>query len=197
MKLKSIITGATLIAVSFISAGANAVVVDVVNMTFQSGATFSGDVSFANNYSSVTGVTGILTGYQYGNYNYQGSGFDSINWVLSIGNNFSTGANNYSTFLMDGSTGGAFSNFIQFAYNYAAAPTLIFTSGVSLGGSNVATDNYINYVDPMVSGTISPFGTISSVPEPQTYAMLLAGLGLIGFVVYRRKNEPSDMLMAA
>ncbi|MDE2388812.1 MAG: PEP-CTERM sorting domain-containing protein [Betaproteobacteria bacterium] len=26
------------------------------------------------------------------------------------------------------------------------------------------------------------------VPEPETYAMLLAGLGLIGFVGYRRKQ---------
>jgi hypothetical protein len=35
------------------------------------------------------------------------------------------------------------------------------------------------------------------VPEPETYALLLAGLGLIGFTVYRRKNDSSNMLMAA
>jgi hypothetical protein len=35
------------------------------------------------------------------------------------------------------------------------------------------------------------------VPEPTTYAMLLAGLGLIGFVAYRRKDDSSNMLMAA
>jgi len=27
------------------------------------------------------------------------------------------------------------------------------------------------------------------VPEPQTYAMMLAGLGLMGFVARRRKQE--------
>ncbi|MDP2706329.1 MAG: PEPxxWA-CTERM sorting domain-containing protein [Burkholderiales bacterium] len=27
------------------------------------------------------------------------------------------------------------------------------------------------------------------IPEPQTYAMMLAGLGLMGFVARRRKQE--------
>jgi hypothetical protein len=35
------------------------------------------------------------------------------------------------------------------------------------------------------------------VPEPSTYAMMLAGFGLIGFITYRRKNNSSNMLMAA
>jgi hypothetical protein len=38
---------------------------------------------------------------------------------------------------------------------------------------------------------------ISSVPEPSTYALLLAGLGLIGFIAYRRKSNSSNLLMAA
>jgi hypothetical protein len=29
------------------------------------------------------------------------------------------------------------------------------------------------------------------VPEPQTYAMMLAGLGLLGFAAHRRKQEPA------
>ena len=31
----------------------------------------------------------------------------------------------------------------------------------------------------------------SAVPEPETYAMLLAGLGLLGFTARRRKQDPS------
>jgi PEP-CTERM motif len=38
---------------------------------------------------------------------------------------------------------------------------------------------------------------VSAVPEPSTYAMLLAGLGLIGFIAYRSRNNSSNMLVAA
>ena len=37
----------------------------------------------------------------------------------------------------------------------------------------------------LLSDTVSP---VSPVPEPETYAMLLAGLGLMGFTARRRKN---------
>jgi len=46
-----------------------------------------------------------------------------------------------------------------------------------------------------VQGLLSPTGAatsdifITSVPEPETYAMMLAGLGLIGFISSRRKNS--------
>jgi hypothetical protein len=38
--------------------------------------------------------------------------------------------------------------------------------------------------------------TVSAVPEPETYAMMLAGLGLIGFIAYRRKSDSSIMFGA-
>ena len=37
------------------------------------------------------------------------------------------------------------------------------------------------------------FTLASPVPEPQTYAMLLAGLGLVGFLARRRKNHHDTM----
>ncbi|OIQ87555.1 PEP-CTERM motif protein [mine drainage metagenome] len=37
------------------------------------------------------------------------------------------------------------------------------------------------------------FTPASPVPEPQTYAMLLAGLGLVGFLARRRKNQDDAM----
>lgn len=155
-----------------------------LNMTFQSGATFSGTVTFVDDYSSVLDVTGTLTGYNFGTNGYTGSGSDAINWVWANGTNFSTGAFNYSTFLMDGpgsgytSTGG-YSNWIQLAYNYSAQPTLSFTSGVSSGN----TDNFVDYEDPMVSGS---FGQVSQVPEPgSVLPAFLVGLAFIGILGYR------------
>lgn len=38
-------------------------------------------------------------------------------------------------------------------------------------------------------GTITDGGITSGIPEPETYAMLLAGLGLLGFVARRRKQK--------
>ncbi len=37
----------------------------------------------------------------------------------------------------------------------------------------------------------------SPVPEPSEYALTMAGLGLMGFIAYRRKRDSSDMSMAA
>jgi hypothetical protein len=36
-------------------------------------------------------------------------------------------------------------------------------------------------------GQVAAFG-ISPIPEPETYAMLLVGLGLLGFIARRRKT---------
>jgi hypothetical protein len=33
--------------------------------------------------------------------------------------------------------------------------------------------------------------SVAAIPEPQTFAMMLAGLGLLGFVTRRRKNKPA------
>jgi hypothetical protein len=52
------------------------------------------------------------------------------------------------------------------------------------GGNSGALHSFVPGVgySPATSGTLS----ITAVPEPQTYAMLLAGLGLLGYVARRR-----------
>ncbi|MDP1549106.1 MAG: FxDxF family PEP-CTERM protein [Nitrosomonas sp.] len=49
----------------------------------------------------------------------------------------------------------------------------IFGAIDAVGGSSVYADNF----------------TITPIPEPETYAMLLAGLGLLGFTARRRKQN--------
>lgn len=56
-----------------------------------------------------------------------------------------------------------------------------------------ATDSYQLLVDghmigSNISGSYSGNLQISPVPEPETYAMMLAGLGLVGFSLFRRKG---------
>ena len=45
-------------------------------------------------------------------------------------------------------------------------------------------------------GQILAIGVMGVVSEPETYAMLLAGLGLIGFMARRRKTSSAGLVMA-
>jgi hypothetical protein len=165
MNTPRILSAAALVAACFAPTLASASVVEHVTMNFASGATFSGDVTFADDLSSYTGVDGTLSGGSYGT--------ESINWIWST-NNFSSGTDNFSNWLMGSG------HYIQLAYNYSNPAQLTFTSGISYSG----TDNYINYSDAFVSGTI---GNPSAVPEASNLAMLLAGLGAMGLAARRQR----------
>jgi len=69
----------------------------------------------------------------------------------------------------------------------------------SLNGALPYGSYIVGYLDPPPSVTATANSgaiVISPVPEPQTYAMLLAGLGFIGFVARRRKGQSNTMNFA-
>jgi hypothetical protein len=167
MNAKNILAAAALAVTCVAPSLAHADVVEHLTMNFTSGATFSGNVTMADDFSHYTAVTGTLSGGGYGT--------DSFGWIWNS-YNFSSGPQNYSDFLMDNSGG----NWIQLAINYSNPQHLTFTTGVSYG----ATDNYIDYRDAMVSGSIR---NLSAVPEADSFAMLLLGLGVVG--AFARKSR--------
>jgi PEP-CTERM motif len=101
---------------------------------------------------------------------------------------FSSG--NYFAFILNGSTNINSTDwclqsfFGQCFYGGGAG------EGVQIQSSNLSPGPF-----KFLSGT--QVIATASVPEPETYAMMLAGLGLIGFIAYRRKNDSSNMPMAA
>jgi hypothetical protein len=95
-----------------------------------------------------------------------------VSWT---GAEFGNGANpaNFQAILHEGS------NNIEFQYGKTFASGHVLSSGIQSGGTdglNLAASNFTG------RGVL-----ISAVPEADTYAMLLAGLGLIGVVGRRRR----------
>ena len=78
----------------------------------------------------------------------------------------------------------------SFAGNILASASISLNNGASiLDGSAWAYTGAVTMINNKIS--------VSAVPEPGTWAMMLSGLGFIGFLAYRRKNDSSNMRMSA
>ena len=59
-------------------------------------------------------------------------------------------------------------------------------------GPLVADSYYLQVTGSVLSGANTSYGgmlTLAPIPEPATYGMLLGGLGVLGFLARRRKNQ--------
>jgi hypothetical protein len=77
-------------------------------------------------------------------------------------------------------------------FNSSGPRDLNFTGSLAVGGTANA-GFHLQAFDPGVGNTytftITQTPTVSPIPEPETYAMLLAGLGLMGFIVRRKRTK--------
>lgn len=94
--------------------------------------------------------------------------------------------------LWDGSTSVVSATASALGENYIAVFSDKANITLSLVGGKAYTLKVtgVSTPAPDSKGTVSAFkGTVTAVPEPESYAMLLAGLGLMGFVAKRRSRS--------
>lgn len=158
---------------------ADAMVVANVDFSFASGAEFLGQISFADDFSSVVGVNGVLSGYQDDVHGYTGVGSTLISWLWLGGADYNPSPTQVATFLMNGTAVPMiFSNWISFAYDLSTAPNITLAPGGPEFGFTINVD----YNDPMVTGSLSV------IPLPPSILLLLGGLAGMAALGRARKK---------
>lgn len=152
-----------------------------INLTDNAG--FFGDVLGANNMGNTFSdkFTFSVTGTSAMNLN-------AI--VSSISPSATTGLDFTGLSLYGVGTGGAADKLIASGSGNASGPIDVWTLSTN---SLTAGNYYLQVSGKMVGTTAGSFGgammmMAAPVPEPETYGMMLAGLGVLGFLARRRKQ---------
>jgi hypothetical protein len=144
---------------------------------------------------SISGVGGQLAIGQFGGTSWGSSSGTvargSFNFNGTLANGSSTSGSGWVYVYYDGSgfNGAAF----QFG---ASVPSNTYFSNLSISGSSFLS-NWGDYEgsdfwatqSPQISGVSNRSLSITSIPEPSTYAAILGGLALLYFVVQRKRAQ--------
>jgi len=122
----------------------------------------------------------------------------SVTVTGSSGGNGTFGLSDFSTFFINtaGGTLNLNSEWVGQAtpgglWGAAAFPTTVGDLNMFSTGLSANTPSGSSIFTLLTAGGDSMrLTSVSPVPEPETYAMLLAGLGVIGAIARRRKNTP-------
>ena len=179
--MKSYVMQGAIAIAALVAAGTASAEVQIhLTERYASGAVFDGILTFTDGLAGLSGVAGTLTGSQYGSI--------SMNYTWNVyGNGGPAGINhdnNSTTFedwLMPYQSGSPFP-IIGISWVPAANPELILAFGTPYY-TGISGANFSDALMSYTSRTVTP------VPEPETYAMMLCGLGLLGFMARRRQKR--------
>lgn len=192
MKLKSIVMATMFASAGFMTVAAHAATPIVREMPMELVSDDEGgfNAHFGNNFGSSTAGKSFADKY-----------------FFSINSNFDTSASLTSSYLNSAKVKDlTITGFSLTKYDPSSMTNLMTVNGSNetLAGANptdtwslksfgLTNGSYFIKVDGKVlgngGGTYGSDLTISAVPEPETYGMLLAGLGLMGFVARRKAKK--------
>jgi len=108
------------------------------------------------------------------------------------GQSLTASAYNNSTGLISSQTIvlGAVNSWTSMAFGHGSISSLIITGSTS-GFSPFGLDN-LQFSNTLLSGIDIREIEVTAIPEPETYALMLAGLGLLGIVANGRRSRRPD-----
>jgi hypothetical protein len=159
-----------------------------VNATAAYGGSLFGTIAAVvqdheNGYNNTTGIGAGLGVYHQLNNNSD----DNITVGEALKLSFNQAVTISAIGLRDDGHNTSFSSGTRFDYSFDNLnwTTANLTSSVAL--NHTGQDFYIRYGETNGAQFYLSSMTVTAVPEPETYAMLMAGLGVIGFMSRRRK----------
>jgi Lamin Tail Domain/PEP-CTERM motif len=150
----------SLLGVSNINAGQSVIFVE-------------GTATTANNFITNWFGSSVPAGFTVGYYSGTGIGLSATSDAVNIFN--ASGVNQASVTFGASDSAAPYQTFDNAAGLTGAISTL---SSVGVNGAFVATNSSLEIGSP---------GSVAAVPEPDSYALLIAGLGFVGFASRKRK----------
>jgi hypothetical protein len=129
--------------------------------------------------SDATSIDGVPAGP---GANYESIGWASPGWFYDWGDG-------YNTFTRNGFSTSSTIEYAGQTYSFISKVSPTMSSHVGFAMTNTWGGNSTATVDAAYRFSVTTAASVAAIPEPETYAMMLAGLGLLGVTARRRRQK--------